>query len=83
MSSKTGKVTPLKQGDDYVLKVGKDFKKLDLVAEEKWNHYRVTVIPDGAKTVTYMHSGMQNAYRRGKSQGHLFRSHGNSPSARH
>ena len=40
-------------------------------------------IPDGAKTVSYMHSGMQNVHRRGKSQGHLFRSHGNSPSARH
>lgn len=38
----TGKVTPLKQGDDYVLKVGKDFKKLDLVAEEKmqWGNKR-------------------------------------------
>lgn len=37
-SEKTGKVAPLKNGDDYILNVGKEAKKLDLVKEKtmKW-----------------------------------------------
>ena len=37
-----GNVRPLKQGDDYVLKVGKDLLKLDLVAEKnmQWGDKR-------------------------------------------
>ncbi len=38
----TGAVRPLKEGDDYVLKVGKELKKLDLVAEDtmQWGNTR-------------------------------------------